>query len=105
MLLENHIVAGSLKIHKSVFTIEMLKAESCLRTLLNWKTADDCREGHPIVSKPDNNGIITIDFNSIHYINIGDQLEKLLNSLKAQYLGKIRGKVTCMGIYRNMFTF
>lgn len=105
MMVELHIVAGSIKIQKSVFAQEMLKADSCLRTLINWKTGGDFEGRHPLISKSAEDDTVTVDFNSMTYVDLAEHIEKLLKSLKSKYKEKIRGRVTCMGIFRNMFSF
>jgi hypothetical protein len=105
MIFDVQIIAGSLQVKKDVFVREMLSRDSILRVLINCKTSSDFPNGHPSISEADAENMITIDFKSMSYVNIGDQLEKLLKGLKQKYGGQIRGKITCSGIYRNMYSY
>lgn len=80
---------------KNAFLQEMLGKDSCLRQILNWKGTRDFAEKHPIVSDPDENGIVTIDFNYTVHVELGQSATELLSKLKERYGGGVRGKVCC----------
>jgi len=101
---EFQIVGGKLKMQKKIFILEMLSKDSRLRTLLKWKTARDFAEEHPAVSKPDAEGVITIDFSYIADIVLGQSWEELLGELKLKYKEQIKGRVACRGNYWGILT-
>lgn len=105
MIFDVQIIAGCLRVKKEVFVREMLSRDSSLRTLINSRTSSDFPDGHPAVSEPDGDNMITIDFKSMSYVGIGDRLENLLKELKCRYREKVRGALTCSGIYRNMYSY
>lgn len=104
MILEFFIIGGHIKILKKVFIQEMLSKESKLRTLLNWKTTADFKSKHPIVSEPDREGFITINFNSELIVSIGESPEQILKELKAKYREKIKGYISGRGEYKTFNT-
>jgi len=93
--LKFYIVGGYIKTEKKIFQQEMLGKDSCLRQILNWKGTKDFAEKHPIVSKPDKDDIVTIDFNYTVHVELGQPAIDILSSLKSRYGGGIRGKVCC----------
>lgn len=107
-MVEFYVVGGCLKIQKKAFTQEMLKTDSLLRELLKWKSSTDFAGEHPLVSEPDAQGMVTIDFCNRAFVCIGDSPKDLLGKLKARYKDKVKGKVACRGEYRTfggMFNF
>lgn len=90
-----YIVGGYIKIEKKAFLNEMLGKDSCLRQILNWKCTKGFSEKHPIVSEPDENGIVTIDFNFTVHVELGQSDIELLSKLKERYGEGVRGKVSC----------
>jgi hypothetical protein len=99
MVLEYTIVGGCLKIQKNVFIQEMLSKDSKLRSLLNWKTTGDFSIRHPLVSEPDGDNIISINFDSDSGVTTGEPPKELLSTLKAKYRDKIKGRVACRVVY------
>lgn len=99
MPMEFTIVGGYIKMNKDVFIKEMLIKDSILRQLLNWKGTADFRQKHPMVSEPDPDGIITINFSSTNSVSIGEDPRDFLKGLKARYREKIKGWVSCRGSY------
>ena len=77
------------------FLQEMLGKDSCLRQILNWKSTKDFAEKHPVVSEPDENGIVTIDFNYTVHVELGHSATELLSKLKARYEDKVKGRICC----------
>ena len=104
MILEFFIIGGHIKISKKVFIREMLSKESKLRTLLNWKTTADFKSKHPMVSEPDRDGFITINFNSELTVSIGGSPEQILKELKAKHREKIKGYISGRGEYKTFNT-
>ncbi|HPL53920.1 MAG TPA: hypothetical protein PLW11_07240 [Bacillota bacterium] len=105
--LKFYIVGGYIKIGKNAFLQEMLGKDSYLRQILNWKSTDDFAEKHPLVSEPDENGIITIDFNFTVHVELGQSASDILSKLKTRYKEKVGGKVCCRwmaGYSMNNFT-
>ena len=98
-MVEFYVVGGCLKIQKSVFAQEMLRKDSLLRKLLNWRSTTDFAVEHPLVGKPDENGTITVDFSGRVLVCLGDSPKELLGNLKARYKEKIKGNVVCKGEY------
>jgi hypothetical protein len=93
--LKFYIVGGYIKIEQKAFLQEMLGKDSCLRQMLNWRDTKDFAEKHPIVSEPDKNGIVTIDFNYTVHVEIGQSATELLSKLKSRYKTGVKGKVCC----------
>lgn len=96
-MLEFEIAGGYIKIHKKIFIQEMLSKNSPLRSLLNWRSTADFTSGHPMVGEPDTDDIITINFSNMSYVNIGESPREILGTLKAKYMEKIKGRITCIG--------
>jgi hypothetical protein len=93
--LKFYIVGGYIKIEKDAFLQEMLGKDSCLRQILNWKGTKDFAEKHPVVSNPDRDGIVTIDFNFTVHVELEQSATELLEKLKKRYGDRVRGKVCC----------
>lgn len=93
--LKFYIVGGFIKMEKKAFLQEMLGKESYLRQILNWRDTKDFAEKHPIVSEPDKNDIVTIDFNYTVHVELGQPAIDILSKLKSRYRGGIKGKVCC----------
>lgn len=93
--LKFYIVGGYIKMEKKAFLQEMQGKDSCLRQILNWKGTKDFAEKHPIVSEPDENDIVTIDFNYTVHVELGQSATELLSRLKERYGAGVRGKVCC----------
>lgn len=92
--LKHYIVGGYIKIEQKAFLQEMLGKDSCLRQILNWKGTKDFAEKHPIVSDPDENGIVTINFNYTVHVEMGDSSAEIFSKLKARYGDAVKGKVS-----------
>ncbi len=90
-----YIVGGYIKIEKKAYTQEMLCEDSCLRQILNWKGSKDFSEKHPVVGEPDENDIITIDFNYTVHVEMGQSAMDILNRLKARHGDKVKGMICC----------
>lgn len=108
MVIEFYIVGGHLKIQKSVFVQEMLIKGSLMRSLLNWKGAQDFTKRHPLINEADENNIITINYDNQMDVSVGESPKEVLGNLKARYREKIKGKVACRAIYSmygGVFTF
>ena len=97
--IEFKIVGGSLKIQKTALMQEMLVSNSHLRTLLNWKSGNASTSQRPAFGEPDENGMVTIQFNNAGDINLGADPAKLLGELKQKYRGKLKGKLACRGAF------
>jgi len=93
--LKFYIVGGYIKIEQKAFLQEMLGKDSCLRQILNWKGTKDFAEKHPVVSEPDENGIVTISFNFTVHVELGQSAIELLSKFKARYGDRIKGKISC----------
>ncbi len=93
--LKFYIVGGYIKVEKKAFLQEMLGKDSCLRQILNWKGTKNFAEKHPIVSEPDENGIVAIDFNYTVHVELGQSATELLSKLKARYRGGVKGRICC----------
>jgi hypothetical protein len=93
--LEFYIVGGHIKIEKKAFLQEMLGKDSCLRQILNWKSTKDFAEKHPSISEPDENDIVTIDFNYTVHVELGQSATELLSKLKARYGNRVKGRICC----------
>ncbi|MGE5677194.1 MAG: hypothetical protein ACM3ZR_03965 [Pseudomonadota bacterium] len=93
--LKFYIVGGYIKIEQKAFLKEMLGKESCLRQILNWKGTEGFAEKHPEVSEPDENGIVTINFNFTTHVELGQSSTELLSKLKNRYGNRVGGKVCC----------
>lgn len=93
--LKFYIVGGFIRIEQKAFIQEMLGKDSCLRQILNWKGAEGFGEKHPIVSEPDEEGIVTINFNFTVHIELGQSATELLCKLKERYGDRVGGKVCC----------
>jgi hypothetical protein len=96
MLLPRYfIIGGYLKVHKSVFVKEMLCSDSRIKALLNWKNSEGLEKGHPVVSEPGQDGIVTINFSNSCEVDIGESPDEILGYLKSKYSNKIKGKISC----------
>lgn len=93
--LKFYIVGGYIEIEQKAFLQEMLGKDSCLRQILNWKDTRGFSEKHPLVSEPDENGIVTICFNYTVHIELEHNSTELLSKLKARYKDRVKGKVCC----------
>lgn len=93
--LRYYIVGGYIKIEKKAFLQEMLGKDSCLRQILNWKDTKDFAGKHPMISEPDTEGFITIDFNYTVHVELGQSSTELLAKLKKRYKGGVRGRICC----------
>lgn len=108
MVIEFYIVGGYIKIPKNVFIQEMLSKDSLIRSLLNWKGSKDFMIKHPMISEPDNDNIITINYDSESDVSVGESPKEILGSLKARYKDKVKGHVACRAVYSaygGIFTF
>lgn len=95
------ITGGYLEIDKGVFTKEMLRKDSRLRKLLN--TGDLAQKAQII--KNESNRTYTVDFNHSSDIEVDETYQELFRSLKADYRGNIKGKVTIrVTSYHTFFT-
>lgn len=101
-MIEFYIVGGYLKISKKVFILEMLRKDSRLRSLLNWKSSADFSIRHPGISEPDPEDMITVNFSNTPNVAVGESPKEILGELKAKYKEKIKGKVALRGW---MYTF
>lgn len=99
MVLEFSIMGGYIEIPKKVFIQEMLRKESRLRQLLNWKSSKDFTSRHPMVGEPGVGDIITINFSNYSNVSIGESPKEILGELKARYKARIKGRVTCRATY------
>lgn len=93
--LKFYIVGGYIKIEQKAFLKEMLGKDSCLRQILNWKGTEGIGEKHPMVSEPDENGMVTISFNFTVHVELGQSATELLSKLKKRYGEKVGGRVCC----------
>lgn len=93
--LKFYIVGGYIKIEQKAFLREMLGKDSCLRPILNWKSTGGFAEKHPLVSEPDEKGIVTISFNYTVHVELEQSSTELLSKLKERYGDKVWGKVCC----------
>jgi hypothetical protein len=93
--LEFYIVGGYIKIEQKAFLQEMLGKDSCLRQILNWRSTKDFAEKHPLVSEPDENGMVTINFNYTVHVDLGQSSTELISKLKSRYRDRVRGRVCC----------
>ncbi|MCX7774067.1 MAG: hypothetical protein N2376_13250 [Clostridia bacterium] len=103
--LKFYIVGGFIKIKKNAFMKEMLGKDSTLRTLLDWRSTDDFEKDHPQVTEPDDEGNVTIRFNSRCRVYIGEEYENFLVYLKEKYKENVKGCVSCQGTYGLLYTF
>jgi len=90
-----YIVGGYMKIERKVFIQEMLSKDSCLRQILNWKGDEELGEKHPLVSEPDEDGMVTINFNFTVHIELGQSATRLLSRLKEKYGDRVGGRICC----------
>lgn len=97
-----NIVGGCLRVQKSVFVKEMLCKNSKLRNLLNRRPDAVSTGKLPVISEPDPENFITIDFTGTDRVNIGESPADILKELKMKYTNGIKGKVACKGI---LYTF
>lgn len=93
--LKFYIVGGYIKIEQKTFLQEMLDKDSCLRHILNWKGAEGFGEKHPLVSGPDEDGMVTVNFNFTVHIELGQSATRLLSKLKEKYGDRVGGRICC----------
>jgi len=93
--LKFYIVGGYIKIDQKAFLQEMLGKDSCLRQILNWKGTEGFGEEHPLVGEPDEDGIVTINFNFRVHVELGQSATDLLAKLKERYGSRVGGKICC----------
>lgn len=79
-----YVVGGYLKIDSKVYMQEMLNEDSCLSKILKWRG---------VVSEPDENGIVTVNFNYNFEIELGESDIYILSMLKEKYGDRVKGRI------------
>lgn len=101
MMIDFTVVGGNISMSRDIFIKEMLFKDSLLRQLLNWRGTGDFKENHPMVGRPDENGVVTIRFDSTNCVSVGYDPMDFLSKLKQRYREKVKGWVSCRGTYEH----
>ena len=95
------ITGGELRIDKRVFVREMLKPNSMMRRLLNYRLEDGEKKRSLSIDKSSSQTVV-ISFNFVDKVTVGEDYSSLLARLKKEYRDKIKGRVTLSACYYHM---
>lgn len=88
-----YISGGELRFDKKIFIKEMLRPDSAMKLLLNYRLEDQDKTRSLKVDKSSADQVV-IDFNSGDNVAVGEDYQKLLEGLKKDLKGRMTGNIT-----------